>query len=831
MKNRFKLLWLGGWLWVVNPVHGAGLIVSNVAVGPGDTLYANWDGSLMDGGLVTMGYFPAAVARGDIDTVEELIARLSSFTVVASQGPGELSPVLGGEFPGYADQGEFSSVGIVTVESALYGRTIYSIVTSASTLGAVTCGDGIGMLAIGTFREDLPVENQYTSNPTGLTPVIGSIGSYVGDPGPGWGTYSTFVLERILCPAHVVTVTVVPPAGGTVTGGGAYQDLATGVFSATPAPGYVFLGWEGFASGTANPLNYAFAIGDPGEMALTARFSTDDADDDGDGLSNHDELVVHGTKPLLADSDSDGLGDGIEVREHGSNPLVVDSDGDGLADGAEALRYVGYSPVKADSDGDGTPDGHEDYDGDGLANLDEIQVHFTDPVLADSDGDGIGDGAELGRGRFAVVLARMGWEQARADAAARGGYLATFADVQEWEAMMSSIGMEAFFDVDGLWIGATDKESEGIWKWLTGEPFAFSHWSPGEPDNFNDADYAAAAGELTGLVGRWHDYRAAILRDGYLMETGYPSDPLRADSDGDGLNDGRERSFGTLPMVADTDGDGLRDGEEADRTQTNPLKPDSDGNGVADGAEDPDGDGLVNLDEVRVHGTHPLLADTDGDALSDSEELLFLGNYNPLLVDSDGDGTADGDEDADGDGLANLAEMRVHLTHPLLADTDGDGLSDFEELRLTGTNPLVADTDGDGVADGDEDSDRDRLGNLAELRQHRTDPGRYDSDGDALGDGLEIRLGWDPLADSEALIAEIQGGRKDFGLYDPGDVIDLRPGSVRIEVPPGGPLRVRMQVMQSADLMSTWLDAGEAVYEAPFDPQAEPFKFFRFGLK
>jgi hypothetical protein len=36
-----------------------------------------------------------------------------------------------------------------------------------------------------------------------------------------------------------------------------------------------------------------------------------------------------------------------------------------------------------------------DADGDGLSNVDELNLHGTDPDLADSDGDGIGDGAEV----------------------------------------------------------------------------------------------------------------------------------------------------------------------------------------------------------------------------------------------------------------------------------------------------------------------------------------------------------------------------------------------------------------------------------------------------
>jgi len=55
----------------------------------------------------------------------------------------------------------------------------------------------------------------------------------------------------------------------------------------------------------------------------------------------------------------------------------------------------------------------------------------------------------------------------------------------------------------------------------------------------------------------------------------YLTDPLVADSDGDGLSDGDEvNTHSTDPLVADTDGDGRSDGDEVNVTFTDPLTPD-----------------------------------------------------------------------------------------------------------------------------------------------------------------------------------------------------------------------------------------------------------------
>jgi hypothetical protein len=62
-------------------------------------------------------------------------------------------------------------------------------------------------------------------------------------------------------------------------------------------------------------------------------------DSDGDGLSDDDELNIHGTDPLLPDTDGDGLDDGDEVNQHGTDPLLPDTDGDGFGDGDEVDTY------------------------------------------------------------------------------------------------------------------------------------------------------------------------------------------------------------------------------------------------------------------------------------------------------------------------------------------------------------------------------------------------------------------------------------------------------------------------------------------------------------
>jgi hypothetical protein len=71
------------------------------------------------------------------------------------------------------------------------------------------------------------------------------------------------------------------------------------------------------------------------------------ADDDGDGLSNDEELAA-GTSMYSCDTDGDTLNDKNEL-EAGTDPLKWDTDGDGLSDGAELT--AGLDPLKKKTDG------------------------------------------------------------------------------------------------------------------------------------------------------------------------------------------------------------------------------------------------------------------------------------------------------------------------------------------------------------------------------------------------------------------------------------------------------------------------------------------------
>lgn len=155
-------------------------------------------------------------------------------------------------------------------------------------------------------------------------------------------------------------------------------------------------------------LNY-YRLGSPTDayyqIGIGFLFGSDEnTDKDNDGLTKKQEKAL-GTNPNNADTDGDGLKDGEEVNRYKTNPLNQDSDNDGLKDGEEITKY-NTDPMNFDTDKDGLKDGEEvnkhktepldpDTDADGLKDGEEAITYKTDPIKADTDGGTVNDGKEI----------------------------------------------------------------------------------------------------------------------------------------------------------------------------------------------------------------------------------------------------------------------------------------------------------------------------------------------------------------------------------------------------------------------------------------------------
>ncbi len=352
------------------------------------------------------------------------------------------------------------------------------------------------------------------------------------------------------------------------------------------------------------------------------------------------------------------------------------------------------------------PDPTLDSDNDGLTDVDERTIHFTDPEKFDTDGDGLDDKTEL------IDL--------ETNPLQRDTDLDGVEDEQEINLGLNPLNADS--DNDGLIDGdeisifgtnALSRDSDGD-SLSDGDEVNRHNSDPKDTDTDNDN-----------------------IPDGYEVQT-LGSNPANVDTDNDGLQDALEiHTHRTDPNNPDSDRDGLTDSVELSTYQTDPLVADSDGDSIPDGEEisngtnptntDEDGDGLLNIAEG--------LLDTDGDSVP---------NYKDR--DSDNDGIPDlvenGFSDVDRDGIIDtleeieLANERVLETQQVETETNideppparvfretrsvllsDDNAGETSATALTAPTPIsvALDSDNDGVPNYlDLDSDQDGISDLVE---------------------------------------------------------------------------------------------------------------------
>lgn len=178
---------------VLSQANAATYLVSNVVNGNGttDALFQNVDNTLLNGGIVALGYFTGGTPSSSL---EDIATTISSFTLQASALTGSSSASLEGSFAGYVEADLVSGASI-TGSNALLGQSMYVFVGNAATLGASTAW---ALVSVGTIQDDLPNEQQYTAQPYGVTPLIGSVGSFTGNAGgQGSSTFTTLKLAAV----------------------------------------------------------------------------------------------------------------------------------------------------------------------------------------------------------------------------------------------------------------------------------------------------------------------------------------------------------------------------------------------------------------------------------------------------------------------------------------------------------------------------------------------------------------------------------------------------------------------------------------------------------
>jgi hypothetical protein len=155
--------------------------------------------------------------------------------------------------------------------------------------------------------------------------------------------------------------------------------------------------------------------------------------------------------------------------------------------------------------------------------------------------------SEGGNGHWYAAARQLRvWSSARADAQSVGGYLATTTSQAELQFLRPMLANPLGAD---YWLGGSRVAGANTWAWITDEPFVFTAWEPGEPDNLPNSTCLEVIGrsQLAGF-GMWNDEFPDATGPG-----NYSLIEWSADCNNDGIVDKGQILAGQL---ADSDNDG-----------------------------------------------------------------------------------------------------------------------------------------------------------------------------------------------------------------------------------------------------------------------------------
>ena len=148
---------------------------------------------------------------------------------------------------------------------------------------------------------------------------------------------------------------------------------------------------------------------------------------------------------------------------------------------------------------------------------------------------------------YAIFGDPLPWHDAVDYCANIGAHLVTIGSAEENDFV--------FGLTPNTWLGATDEAVEGVWEWVTGEPFDYTNWAPGEPNNccppeFCGGDACTPEHYLTfwgePFTGQWNDVPGGESRFVCEWDTQAVDIDIKPGSDRNSIN---LRSKGVIPVA------------------------------------------------------------------------------------------------------------------------------------------------------------------------------------------------------------------------------------------------------------------------------------------
>jgi hypothetical protein len=124
------------------------------------------------------------------------------------------------------------------------------------------------------------------------------------------------------------------------------------------------------------------------------------------------------------------------------------------------------------------------------------------------------------------LLDAKSWQASQTEAQTLGGNLVTVNSAAENNFLYGVFGPIALANSPAsgkvnLWLGTTDMDVEGVWKWVSGLTSSYSNWFANQPqDTYGDEDYGGIrvrGANATVPVGKWID----IVSNGRLGDRSF----------------------------------------------------------------------------------------------------------------------------------------------------------------------------------------------------------------------------------------------------------------------------------------------------------------------
>ena len=333
------------------------------------------------------------------------------------------------------------------------------------------------------------------------------------------------------------------------------------------------------------------------------------------------------------------------------------------------------------------------------------------------------------------------WFSASAWAQSVGGQLAGLQDAAENE-FVRALMIAGPLHIGGFQSQPSNCEPDCGWQWASGEPWKYTNWNSGQPDNYwNMADWTSM-----GSNGAWNDdhgqsqYRYVVEWSSGVTTT--------VDCNSNGIIDSCE-------PASDCNGNGVFD----------PCEPDGDNDGVIDACDGCPAD--ANKTAPGICGCGLSDVDTDADGIADCldncpnavGEAACVGC--PVNV-CGGCGTP---TDTDGDGVANCVDD----------DDDNDGVADTADAFPLDPNESV-DTDSDGQGNNaDQDDDNDSAADAVDNCPLIANSSQLDCNGNGIGEACETFDDCDGNGIPDS--CEIASGTPDCNLNGLPDSCDIASGA------------------------------------------------------